>query len=102
MTTPIEISFTETDIDALAGAEGKLTIVVTPEGKLDAAARRVNRLTRGAVQRLASSARWEKVKPGDVVSLAFPAGLSAETLAVVKLPRRPSVEQARKAGAELA
>ena len=102
MTTPIEISFTETDIDALAGAEGKLAIVVTPEGKLDAAARRVNRLTRGAVQRLASSSRWEKAKPGDVVSLAFPAGLSAETLAVVKLPRRPSVEQARKAGAELA
>ena len=102
MTTPIEISFTETDIDALAEAEGKLAIVVTPEGKLDAAARRVNRLTRGAVQRLASSSRWEKAKPGDVVSLAFPAGLSAETLAVVKLPRRPSVEQARKAGAELA
>lgn len=102
MTTPIEISFTETDIDALAGAEGKLAIVVTPEGKLDAAARRVNRLTRGAVQRLASSARWEKAKPGDVVSLAFPAGLSAETLAVAKLPRRPSVEEARKAGAELA
>lgn len=102
MTTPIEISFTETDIDALAGAEGKLAIVVTPEGKLDAAARRVNRLTRGAVQRLASSSRWEKAKPGDVVSLAFPAGLSAETLAVAKLPRRPSVEEARKAGAELA
>jgi leucyl aminopeptidase len=102
MTTPIEISFTETDIDALAGAEGKLAIVVTPEGKLDAAARRVNRLTRGAVQRLASSSRWEKAKPGDVVSLAFPAGLSAETLAVAKLPGRPSVEEARKAGAELA
>ncbi len=102
MTTPIEISFTETDIDALATAPGKLAVIVTPDGKLDAAARRVNRLTKGALVRLVESEVWEKAKPGDVVTLAFPAGMAAEALAVVNLPRRPSVEDARKAGAELA
>lgn len=102
MTTPIEISFIETDTGALENATGKLAVIVTPDGKLDAAARRVNRLTRGAVVRLAESEGWDKATPGDVVTLAFPAGLAAEALAVVKLARRPSVAEARKAGAELA
>ena len=32
MTTPIAISFVETDLDALAGAEGKLAVIMTPVG----------------------------------------------------------------------
>jgi hypothetical protein len=53
MTTPITLSFTETDLDALAGAEGKIAVIVPPEGKLDPAGRRLNRLTKGALARLA-------------------------------------------------
>ena len=102
MTTPISISFIETDIDALAGREGKLAVIVTPDGKLDAAARRVNRLTKGALVRLVESDRWGKVKEGEAFVMGFPAGLAAEALAVVKLPRRPAVDLARKAGAALA
>ncbi|MEM6914795.1 MAG: leucyl aminopeptidase, partial [Pseudomonadota bacterium] len=102
MTTPIPISFVETDLDALATAEGRLAITVTADGKLDQAARRVNRLTKGAVQRLVESARWEKVKEGQGFTLGFPVGLAAESLLIVKLGRRPSVEEARKAGASLA
>jgi leucyl aminopeptidase len=45
---------------------------------------------------------WEKAKPGEVSSLCFPAGLAAEAVDVVKLNRRPTVKQARKAGASLA
>jgi leucyl aminopeptidase len=102
MTTPITLSFTETDLDALAGAEGKIAVIVPPEGKLDPAGRRLNRLTKGALARLAGSDRFEKSKVGDTVTLSFPAGLAAEALIVLKLPRRPSVEEARKAGAALA
>lgn len=102
MTTPIAISFSETDLDALAGAEGKLAVIVTPDGKLDQSARRVNRLTKGALVRLAESDAWDKARTGDCVSLGFPTGLAAEALLVVKLPRRVSVEEARRAGAELA
>jgi len=102
MTAPTAISFVETDLDALAGADGKLAVIATPEGKLDPAARRVNRLTKGAVQRLLESPRWEKLKEGEGVAMAFPTGLAATGLTVVKLSRRPSVEAARKAGAGLA
>jgi leucyl aminopeptidase len=102
MTTPITLSFSETDLDALAGVEGKIAVIVPPEGKLDPAGRRLNRLTKGAVARLAAADSFDKAKVGDVVTLSFPAGLAAEALLVCKLPRRPSVEEARKAGAEIA
>ncbi|KPQ16679.1 MAG: leucyl aminopeptidase [Rhodobacteraceae bacterium HLUCCO18] len=102
MTKPITLSFTETDLDALSGIEGKLAVIVPPEGKLDPAGRRLNRLTKGALARLAEAESFDKAKVGDTVSLSFPAGLAAEALIVCKLPRRPSVEEARKAGASLA
>jgi len=102
MTTPITITATETDLDALAGADGKLAILVTPDGKLDQAARRINRLTKGAVARLIASEQWEKLKSGEGYVMGFPVGLAAEALCVTKLDRRPSVTEARKAGAELA
>jgi leucyl aminopeptidase len=63
MTTPITLSFIETDLDALAGTAGKLAVIVPPEGKLDPAGRRLNRLTKGALARLAEAERFEKAKP---------------------------------------
>ncbi len=102
MTDLPNLSFAETDLEALAGAEGRLAIIVTPDGKLDPGARRVNRLTKGAVKRLVEGKRFAKAKPGEVTSLAWPAGLQAEALDVLVLPRRPSVEEARRGGAALA
>ncbi len=102
MTTPQTIRFADVDLDALASAEGRVAVIVTPDGKLDQAARRANRLTKGAVARLADSKRWDKAKPGQVVTLAMPAGMAAEALDVVCLPRRPSVDEARRAGVALA
>ncbi|ABD54732.1 leucyl aminopeptidase [Jannaschia sp. CCS1] len=102
MTDLMSIDFAETDLDALADAAGKLAILVTPEGKLDPAGRRVNRLTKQAVARLVESDRWEKVKAGDGFTMGFPAGVAADALLVVKLERRPTVTEARKAGASLA
>ena len=96
------ITATDTDIDALAEAKGRVAVVVTPDGKLDPAARRANRLTRGAVQRLAESARFETAKPGQVISLAFPNGMAAEGLDVCVLDKRPSQKAARAVGAALA
>jgi leucyl aminopeptidase len=102
MTDLLSIDYVETDLDALADADGKLAILVTPDGKLDPAGRRVNRLTKQAVARLVASEAWEKVKTGEGYAMGFPAGLAAEALLVVKLDRRPSVADARKAGASLA
>ena len=101
MTRLTPLTFSETDLDALAGHEGRIAILVTPEGQLDPAARRINRLTKGAVARLVASAAWEKAKPGGVTTLAYPAGLSAEAVDVVCLARKSDIHAARKAGSAL-
>ncbi len=102
MTTPAEIQFKEVDLDVVAGAPGKVVVFVETDGKLDAGARRVNTLGRKALARFIESAAFEKMSVGDVASLAYPAGLAAEAICVVKLGRRPSSQEARKAGAQLA
>ena len=64
MTQLTPLSFVETDLNALAERKGRVAVVVTPEGKLELSARRVNRLTKGAVQRFVASDGFAKVKPG--------------------------------------
>ncbi|MFY0680090.1 MAG: leucyl aminopeptidase [Thalassovita sp.] len=102
MTTPISIQFQQTDLDAVEGATGRVAVILSDDGKLDPGARRVNRLTKGAIARLAESERFAKLKNGEAVTLAFPVGMAAEAVEVVRLPRRPSQDEARKAGASLA
>ena len=102
MTTPTDIRFHDIDLDRIAGATGRIALFVTPDGKLDQSARKVNSLSKKAVERLAGSERFEKMKTGKAAEIAFPVGLAAEAVIVVKLPRRPSVEEARKAGAAIA
>ncbi|MEP4198060.1 MAG: leucyl aminopeptidase [Aliishimia sp.] len=100
--TPITPVFAETDIEVLKDITGRVAVLVTPDGKLDIGARRVNRLTKGALARVVESEKFEKLSNGSVLSLAFPAGMAAQAVDVVKLPRRGSVEEARKAGSALA
>jgi len=101
MTTPVSVSFAETDIDQIATAEGRVAVVVTPDGKFDSGARRANRATRGALKRLTESEDWGKLKAGDVRTLDWPAGMAARALDVVCLPRNAGAEDTRRAGAAL-
>lgn len=101
MTVLPTVTFSETDTDSLAGFEGRVGVFVTPEGALDAAGRRANRLTRGALKRLVDDAGWAKLKPGEIRSLDWPAGMAARALDVVCLPRRAGAGDTRKAGAAL-
>ena len=102
MTKPADIRFHDIDLDRIATAPGRVAVFVTPDGKLDQAARRANTLTKKAVSRLAGSDRFDKMTPGEAAEIAWPAGMAAEALIVVKLPRRPTTDEARKAGAAIA
>jgi leucyl aminopeptidase len=102
MTTPAEIQFKDVDLEAVANAAGKVVVFVGEDGKLDAGARKVNTLTRKALARFVESAAFEKMAEGDVAPLGYPAGMAAGAVAVVKLGRKPSCADARKAGAQLA
>lgn len=102
MTDPVRIHAASTDIEALATMQGRIALLVDSADALDVAARRVNRLTRGALVRMLTSDRFGKLKPGDAITLAYPAGMEAEAVDVVHLPRRADMGQARKAGVTLA
>ncbi|WP_439122426.1 leucyl aminopeptidase [Marivita sp.] len=96
------LTFQPVDLDALATAKGRIAVFITPDLKLTAGARRLNRLAKGAIARATTSEAWDKLSEGKVMSLAWPAGLEADTVDLVKLSRRPSQDLARKAGATLA
>ncbi|SEK41360.1 leucyl aminopeptidase [Roseovarius azorensis] len=101
MTNPVSVSFAETDPDAIARATGRVAVFIGPDGRMDAAARRVNRLTRGVLARMVESGALKDRKTGDLITLAWPAGLAAEALDVVILSRTASVEENRRAGVAL-
>jgi leucyl aminopeptidase len=101
MTKLTPITFHEINIEEIATAPGRVVIFADPEGKLDTGARRVNKLMRGAVLRLIESPQFEKLKAGDATTLAYPVGMAAEAVDVVRLPRNADQMQARRAGASI-
>ena len=75
MTSPASFSIRDTDLEAIAAAEGGVAVFVDGDGKLDPAGRRANRLTRGALDRMLADKAFAKMKSGDVKALAYPTGL---------------------------
>ncbi|MBT6268657.1 MAG: leucyl aminopeptidase [Tateyamaria sp.] len=102
MTYITPISFAATDLNTFANTTGRLAVIVSPEGKLGVSARKLNRLTKGAIHRFIQSDNFKNFKPSNIISLAWPSGLIASSLDIVCLPRDHSVAQARNAGAALA
>ncbi|HCI99147.1 MAG TPA: leucyl aminopeptidase, partial [Sulfitobacter sp.] len=70
----------ETDLEALATTPGRIAVIIPPEGKLDAGARKINRMTRGALARLVEAAALNEKKPGDVITINWPSGMAAEAV----------------------
>ena len=102
MNSPIPIRFEATDLDRLATAEGRVAVIVSPEGRMDPAARRANRLSKGALARLLASDRFAGAKNGKLFTLSWPAGMAAEALDVLVLAPNAPAAEVRKAGAALA
>lgn len=101
MTQPVAIAFQQTDAEALATAAGRIALLAEPGVALSPLARKLDRLTRGAVARAVGSEAFAALKPGEALELAFPAGLAAESVQILRLPRKAPLDQARKAGASV-
>ena len=98
MTHPVEIRFTETATDDLTTREGRIAMILDDNAKLPA---KLSRAARAAIARAAGSQAFQKLKAGDALTLAWPAGWQAESVMLVKLPRKASVAEARRAGATI-
>lgn len=98
MTHPVEIRFTETATDGLTERDGRIVMILDDSAKLPA---KPSRGARAAIERAAGSRDFQKLKAGDALTLAWPAGWEAESIMLVKLPRKASVADARRAGATI-
>ena len=98
MTTPVKPTFVPANTDNLGTQVGRIAVLVDGDAPATLGARRLDRLMRGALSRFMGSDVYAKLKPGDAADLAFPTGLAAETVQVVKLGRRCDQAQARRAG----
>ncbi|MCU0802549.1 MAG: leucyl aminopeptidase, partial [Rhodobacteraceae bacterium] len=96
MSRPVQIKFAALDDAGLASQPGR--IVLLCDDRLTGLARKVDKLTRGAVQRAIGSEGFAALKPGDALDLAYPAGLQADAVQIVRLPRKVDMLTARRAG----
>ncbi|WP_071797149.1 leucyl aminopeptidase [Natronohydrobacter thiooxidans] len=91
----------EISLDAIAAHEGRLVVFADPEAPLPPLTRRADKLMRGALARAVASDSFIKLKPGDGLSLAYPAGLAAEAVQIIRMPRRADAAILRRAGVSI-
>ena len=60
MPSPPRLTANAPELDKLAGVEGSIAILVPSTGRFDQMTRRVNRLTRGAIERAVESEAFAK------------------------------------------
>ncbi|MCC5992653.1 MAG: leucyl aminopeptidase [Rhodobacteraceae bacterium] len=85
-------------LDPIASHTGRVVVFNDADTPLPRAAKRADKLTRGAVARAVASAAFGKLKPGQGLVLNWPAGMQAEALQIIRLPRKPQPAELRKAG----
>jgi leucyl aminopeptidase len=100
MSHPVQIRFLPAEPEALLTHPGRIA-VLADQAALSPALRRLDRAMKGALARALGSEAFGRLKPGEAMELAFPAGLQAEALQILRLPRRTDPAAARKAGAAI-
>ena len=96
----VDFRFVAADPDSAVAHAGR--VVVLADAEVPQAARRLDRVTRGALTRVLASDRWAALKQGDGIELAFPGGIAASGVMVIKLARNADPADMRKAGATIA
>jgi leucyl aminopeptidase len=101
VTYPTQILTQLTDLDSIADWPGNIAMFVDTNSTMDKLGRRVNKLTKGTIQRLIETERFSDLAEGEVIELTVPHGLTACAVLVVKLDKRSDKLAARKAGAAI-
>ncbi len=102
MSHPLSVTFTDTNADDIAAITTKISVVMGVDGSMNTLTRKANTHMRGALKRLAESDMWQELATAKAVVIALPDRMEAPSIQVVKAPKNPSVEDARKIGAAMA
>ena len=99
--TPLpKLSVIKVNFDAVVDYDGRLVILVDENGKLEALGGQINKLMKGALDRVLASGDFQSLALGKVLSLPYPVGLKAQGLTIVKLNQSSGVEEASACGVE--
>lgn len=101
MTRPIELNFADMELGEVRELPGVIVVFATPDGKLSAAGRKVNSASKKVLTRYLESPAFEGAANGSVSPIAFPAGMAADAIMVVKLDKKAKELDLRKVGAKL-
>ena len=85
-------------LDTLAAHPGRVIVFADADSPLPRLAKHADTLTHGAVARVISSDDFAKLKPGAGLQLAWPSGMAAESLHVIRLSEKPTTTDLRAAG----
>lgn len=102
MPKPLPIQFQATDLEALAKQTGRVAVLAEPGQPPSPGFRRLDRLVKGALARAYGSEAFGKLKPGEAMDLAYPPGIAADAVQLIRLGKKADQAQARKAGAAVA
>ena len=101
MTPAAEIAYLLSSSDSLATETARIVVPAGADGEIGPLARRLDRLMRGALGRALASGAFGKLKVGEGLDLAYPAGLATPAVQIVRLDRidrRADRAVVRKAG----
>ncbi|HID05563.1 MAG TPA: leucyl aminopeptidase, partial [Armatimonadetes bacterium] len=101
MTNPVIPSFRKINLDEISEWQGRIVVFIPADGRLSVGARRVNRLSKGALLRFVTSEAFSEMEVGTSKDLAWPVGHKAEAVQVIRLERNRNDAAARKAGAAI-
>lgn len=102
MSHPIPLQFAAVDLSALASAQGRITLLVESESLSSPAAKALNKATRGTIARVLASEAFSKLKTTEAIEISYPTGLAADAVQILRLPRKSSALEARRAGGLIA
>ena len=78
MSHPVAIKFARPESDVVLAHTGRLALVIESGKPQTAVAKVINKAMRGGLARAMASDAFAKLKSGDALELAFPAGLAAD------------------------
>ena len=95
------VKFAEMDFELILKWTGKISLIVNSKNKLSTLNQKLDKKVGGVITKALNSKNFNSLKEGEGVELAFPYGLKAESLQIIKLGLNPEAMKARSAGSTM-
>ena len=102
MTALTEVNLIGQDLSSLGKDFDRISVFINDTKKMDEIAEHIDKLTNGAFLRAINSKEFKEKTIGEILTLSFPGILKAKHLDIVKWSKLGIIDDARKAGVNLA